>query len=79
LDFHTLSIKTTEFSHYYNVSKTSVTTAITLTLLLRSVGAALFGIAGDYWGRKYPMVVNMWILGSLQIATIYCTTFQLAF
>ncbi len=42
LDFHTLSIKTTEFSKYYHVSKTSVTTAITLTLLLRSIGAALF-------------------------------------
>ncbi|KAF9004971.1 MFS general substrate transporter [Hymenopellis radicata] len=76
LDFHTLSIKTTEFSKYYDVSKTSVTTAITLTLLLRSVGAAIFGVAGDYWGRKYPMVLNMWILGALQIATIYCRTFQ---
>ena len=34
------------------------------------------GVAGDYWGRKYPMAINMWILGALQIATIYCKTFQ---
>jgi MFS family permease len=47
-----------------------------LTLLLRSVGAAFFGAAGDRWGRKWPMVINMLVLGLLQIATIYAATFQ---
>lgn len=74
-DFHALSIQTVKLAAYYNTSKTNVTTAITLTLLLRSVGAAFFGLAGDKFGRKYPMVVNMLILGLLQIATIYCATF----
>lgn len=36
----------------------------------------MFGLAGDKWGRKWPMVVNMIVLGLLQIATIYCSTFQ---
>ncbi|KAG4259454.1 hypothetical protein FPRO04_07989 [Fusarium proliferatum] len=75
-DFHALSIQTKKLSVYYDTSKTSITTAITLTLLLRSVGAAMFGLAGDKWGRKWPMVFNMIILGVLQIATIYSTTFQ---
>jgi MFS family permease len=74
-DFHSLSIQTVKLSKYYDTSKTNVTTAITLTLLLRSVGAAFFGIAGDKYGRKYPMVVNMIVLGILQIATIYAKTF----
>ena len=74
-DFHSLSIQTVKLSKYYDTSKTNVTSAITLTLLLRSVGAAFFGIAGDKWGRKYPMVLNMLILGLLQIATIYSKTF----
>lgn len=74
-DFHALSIQTVKFGHYYNTSKTNITTAITLTLLLRSVGAAAFGLAGDKWGRKWPMVFNMIILGLLQIATIYSKTF----
>ena len=43
---------------------------------MRSVGAAMFGLAGDKWGRKWPMVVNMIVLGVLQIATIYSTTFS---
>ncbi|KOS17094.1 Carboxylic acid transporter protein -like protein [Escovopsis weberi] len=75
-DFHALSIQTVKLSKYYGRSKTDITTAITLTLLLRSVGAAFFGFAGDKWGRKWPMVFNMLVLGALQIATIYSKTFQ---
>lgn len=75
-DFHALSIQTVKLSQYYDVSKSRVTEAITLTLLLRSVGAAAFGLAGDKYGRKWPMVVNMIVLGLLQVATIYCQNFE---
>ncbi|KAL8880204.1 MAG: hypothetical protein Q9192_008067, partial [Flavoplaca navasiana] len=75
-DFHALSIQTVKLAKYYETSKTNITTAITLTLLLRSVGAAFFGLAGDKFGRKWPMVINMIVLGLLQIATIYSATFQ---
>lgn len=75
-DFHALSIQTKKLADYYGRSKTDITTAITLTLLLCSVGAALFGIAGDKYGRKWPMVANLIVLGVLQIATIYSATFQ---
>lgn len=75
-DFHALSIQTVKLAKYFHTSKTNITSAITLTLLLRSVGAAVFGFAGDKWGRKWPMVANMIILGLLQVATIYCKTFN---
>ena len=65
-----------KLAKYYGRTKTDVTTAITLSLLLRSVGAAVFGLASDKWGRKWPMVANMIILGVLQIATIYSKTFS---
>ncbi|KAI1347103.1 carboxylic acid transport protein [Xylaria sp. FL0043] len=75
-DFHALSIQTVKLSKYYDTSKTAITTAITLTLLLRSVGAAIFGLLGDRYGRKWPMVANLIVLGALQIGTIYAATFQ---
>ncbi|KAF2748553.1 carboxylic acid transport protein [Sporormia fimetaria CBS 119925] len=75
-DFHALSIQTTKLAKYYGKTNTDITTAITLTLLLRSVGALFFGLAGDKFGRKWPMVSNMIILGLLQVATIYCKTFS---
>jgi MFS family permease len=75
-DFHALSIQTTKLAKEFGVSKTRVTEAITLTLLLRSIGAAVFGVCADYYGRKYPLVINMWCLGALQVASIYCKTFN---
>ncbi|KAJ8127613.1 hypothetical protein O1611_g6023 [Lasiodiplodia mahajangana] len=75
-DFHALSIQTVKLSKYYQTSKTAITTAITLTLLLRSVGATIFGLLGDRYGRKWPMVINLIVLGALQIGTIYSGTFQ---
>ncbi|KAM7198488.1 Major facilitator superfamily domain containing protein [Rhypophila sp. PSN 637] len=75
-DFHALSIQQKKLAAYYGTTKTAISSAITLTLLLRSVGAALFGLAGDKWGRKWPMVLNMIILGVLQIGTIYAGTFE---
>ncbi|KAM0706758.1 hypothetical protein Q7P35_006088 [Cladosporium inversicolor] len=75
-DFHALSIQTVKLAAYYDRTNTDISTAITLTLLLRSVGAAFFGAAGDRYGRKWPMVINMLVLGLLQIATIYAATFQ---
>ncbi|KAI9054948.1 hypothetical protein LZ554_002091 [Drepanopeziza brunnea f. sp. 'monogermtubi'] len=75
-DFHALSIQTVKLAAYYDQTNASITSAITLTLLLRSIGAAGFGLAGDRFGRKYPMACNMIILGLLQVATIYCKTFQ---
>lgn len=62
-DFHALSIQTTKLADYYDTTKTDITSAITLTLLLRSIGAAIFGLLGDRFGRKWPMVANMTILG----------------
>ncbi|KAI0179068.1 carboxylic acid transport protein [Hypoxylon sp. FL1284] len=75
-DFHALSIQTVKLSNYWGRSKTEISTAITLTLLLRSVGAAAFGLLGDRFGRKWPMVANLIVLGLLQVATIYSATFQ---
>ena len=46
-DIHALSIQTVKLAAYYKESNTNISTAITLTLLLRSVGAAFFGLAGD--------------------------------
>jgi len=73
-DFHALSIQTTKLAKYFNTTNTKISEAITLTLLLRSVGAAFFGVAGDKFGRKWPMVINMFVLGMLNSADITTQT-----
>lgn len=75
-DFHTVSLSVSRLAKFYGQHREHISTSITLTLLFRSLGAAIFGIAGDLYGRKYPMIVNLVIIAALQLATAYCATFD---
>lgn len=49
--------------------------SITLTLLFRSLGAAVIGLFADAFGRKWPLFIDLIVLCGLQIATAYAPTF----
>jgi len=44
--------------------------------MLRSVGAAIFGILGDRYGRKYPYIANLVLLIVFELATGFVQTFN---
>lgn len=48
----------TDLAETFDKSTTDITWGITLVLMLRSVGAIIFGIAADRWGRKWPFIIN---------------------
>lgn len=73
LDFNVLAAATKKIAAYYGTSKAHVSDSITYTMALRVVGAAIFGFLGDLIGRRWPLIIDLVILGSLQIASIYCT------
>ncbi|RPA96564.1 MFS general substrate transporter [Choiromyces venosus 120613-1] len=75
-DFHAVSLSVSRLAKFYGQHREHISTSITLTLLFRSLGAAVFGIAGDLYGRKYPMIINLVIIAALQLATAYCATFD---
>lgn len=74
-DFNAVNLVTTQLSAEYDKPLTSITLSITLTLLFRSLGAAIFGIASDMYGRKWPMIIDLWILAALQIGTAHAATY----
>ncbi len=51
---------------------TDITLAVTFALLSRPFGAAIFGIAADRLGRKWPFVVNCTLLIILELSTGFC-------
>lgn len=53
----------------FNRSTHDITTAITLTLLFRSVGAVLFGVFSDRFGRKWPLVFNLVLIAILELGS----------
>ncbi|KZV66848.1 MFS general substrate transporter [Peniophora sp. CONT] len=77
VDFFSVSLSVTNLQHQFNKpDASSITTAITLTLLFRSAGAVIFGIISDRFGRKWPLVVNLVIIAVLELGTGFVQTFS---
>jgi SHS family lactate transporter-like MFS transporter len=52
------------------------TTAITLTLLFRPLGAILFGILSDRLGRKWPLIANLLACAVLELGSGFVKNFH---
>jgi len=75
-DFFTVSLTVTDLAKQFHKTNTDITWGITLVLMFRSVGAILFGIAADRYGRKWPFVLNNILFIVLELATGFCNTFR---
>ncbi|KAK0521493.1 hypothetical protein OC835_006868 [Tilletia horrida] len=77
-DFFSVSLSVGRLTEYFDFGTNThkVTTSITLTLLFRSLGAVIFGILSDRYGRKWPLVANLIIVAALSLGTGYVRTFE---
>ncbi|KAG1824236.1 carboxylic acid transporter protein [Suillus variegatus] len=75
IDFFAVSLTVNLLAKQFNQSTTSITTAITLTLLFRPAGAIIFGILSDRFGRKWPLVFNLLLCCVFELATGFVNTF----
>ena len=66
----------TPISETFGKEPSAITWGITLTLMLRSVGAAIFGILGDRYGRKYPYIANLVLLIIFEMSTGFAQTYS---
>ncbi|KAJ7192423.1 carboxylic acid transporter [Mycena pura] len=76
LDFFSVSVSVPALSKQFNRETSAITQAITLTLLFRSVGAVIFGIFSDRFGRKWPLVFNLLLVAVLQLGAGFVQTFR---
>ncbi|KAJ7032514.1 carboxylic acid transporter [Mycena alexandri] len=70
-----VSLSVTALGEQFKKPTTSITQAITLTLLFRSVGAVLFGVFSDRFGRKWPLVFNLLLVAVLELGAGFVQTF----
>ncbi|KAL8827640.1 MAG: hypothetical protein Q9170_006932 [Blastenia crenularia] len=75
-DFFTVSLTVTQLSKQFDKKPSQITWGITLVLMFRSVGAIIFGIAADRYGRKWPFVVNNILFIVLELGTGFCNTYD---
>ncbi|KII86733.1 hypothetical protein PLICRDRAFT_665144 [Plicaturopsis crispa FD-325 SS-3] len=76
IDFFSVSLSVTHLKDQFGKSVSDITFAITLTLLFRSVGAVVFGLISDRYGRKWPLVANLLLCAVLQLGAGFVQTFK---
>ncbi|KAI0059594.1 MFS general substrate transporter [Artomyces pyxidatus] len=77
VDFFSVSLSVSRLqTQFHKTEASSITTAITLTLLFRSVGAVVFGILSDRYGRKWPLVWNLVLCAILELGSGFVQTFR---
>ncbi|KAE8268847.1 hypothetical protein A4X09_0g3496 [Tilletia walkeri] len=77
-DFFAVSLNVARLATYFGFGKNNhkVTTAITLTVLLRPVGGIIFGLLSDRYGRKWPLIFNLVLIAAFSVATARVQTFH---
>lgn len=75
-DFFSVSLTATLIAKSLDRPVHDITWGITLVLMLRSVGAVIFGLAGDKWGRKWPFIANCLLFVALELGTGFVQTYQ---
>jgi SHS family lactate transporter-like MFS transporter len=76
IDYVAVTLTVPLLSKQFGKSTSAITTALTLTLLFRSVGAVIFGMISDRFGRKWPLVVNLMLCCVLELGTGFVDTFS---
>ena len=71
-----MSLTVSDLATTFNRSNTDITWGITLVLMLRSVGAIIFGIWADRYGRKWPYVFNLILFIVLELGTGFAQTYN---
>src|SRR5689334_4586995 len=58
-DFFILTFVLASVAKDFNVTRPQIALTLTLTLAMRPVGALLFGVMADRFGRRLPMMLNI--------------------
>ncbi|OAA66362.1 carboxylic acid transporter [Akanthomyces lecanii RCEF 1005] len=74
VDFFSVSLCLTEIAEEFGVDNAAVSWGITVSLMLRSVGALVFGACSDRYGCKWPMMVALLLFVVLELASGFCQT-----
>ena len=68
-DFFLVTFALTAIGKEFGQSDKAMAFSITLTLAFRPVGAFIFGLMADRWGRKLPLMLDLVFYSIVEVAT----------
>src|SRR5213594_1215444 len=68
-DFFLLTFVITVMARDFGTSVAKLSYAITLTLAMRPVGAFIFGLLGDRFGRRIPLMIDIIFYSAMELLT----------
>src|SRR5206468_2193491 len=74
-DFFLLTFVIASMAHDFGTSIANLSYAITLTLAMRPVGAFIFGLLGDRFGRRIPLMMDIIFYSVMELLTAFAPNF----
>jgi SHS family lactate transporter-like MFS transporter len=74
-DFFLLTFVIVPMAHDFGTSIANLSYAITLTLAMRPVGAFIFGLLGDRFGRRMPLMIDIIFYSLMELLTAFSPTY----
>jgi SHS family lactate transporter-like MFS transporter len=74
-DFFLVVIALPTIALEFHKTKTEVALSVTLTLMFRPVGALVFGLLADRFGRRWPMIIDLIFYSGVEVATGFAHSF----
>lgn len=75
LDFFLVTFVLTQIADSFGKSVSAVAFSITLTLMMRPLGALIFGWLGDKFGRRIPLMIDIVFYSVMELLTAFAPNF----
>src|SRR5207244_11375565 len=75
-DFFLLTFVITAMAHDFATSVAKLSYAITITLAMRPVGAFIFGLLGDRFGRRMQLLIDIIVYSAMELLTDFSRSFN---
>jgi MFS transporter, SHS family, lactate transporter len=74
-DFFLVVLSLTAIAHEFHRTDKEIAISITLTLAFRPVGAFIFGLLADRYGRRIPLMLDLIFYSAVEVATGFAHSF----
>src|ERR1700726_4298235 len=76
-DFFLLTFVVSSVGHDFHRGVVEVTKAIAITLMMRPIGALIFGLLGDKFGRRIPLMADIIFYSVMELLTAFAPNFTI--